>query len=77
MEQESSCIISKNTWVDTDIAKELATDFAEHKCKKHGDLWVVMSLDNLSAHIADDVKKIFADGHVFLLYFPPQTTESL
>ena len=36
-----------------------------------------MSSDNLSAHIADDVKKTFADGHMFLLYFPPLTTESL
>jgi len=70
-------LFQKNAWVDADIAKELAADFVQHKRKKHGDLWVVMSLDNLSAHVADDVKKTFADGHVFLLFFPPQTTESL
>ena len=63
-------LFQKNAWVDTGIAKELATDFAEHKRKKHGDLRVVMSLDNLAAHIADDAKKIFADGYAFLLYFP-------
>ena len=62
-------LFQKNAWVDADIAKELAADFVQHERKKHGDLWVVVSLDNLSVHVADDVKKTFADGNVFLLFF--------
>ena len=61
-------LFQKNAWVDTDIAKELATDFAEYKHKKHGDLWVVMSLDNLSAHIADDVKNICRWTYILTLF---------
>ena len=48
----------------------------QHKQQTHGDLWVVLTLDNLSAHVAEDVKKLFTDGHDLLIYFPFQTTES-
>lgn len=43
---------------------------------KHGDLWAGLALDNLSAHITEDVKKFFADGHVLLVHFPLETAES-
>ena len=66
----------KNAWVDADVAKELAADFAEHKRKEYGDFRAALALDNLSAHAHDDVKKIFADGHVLLVCFESQTTES-
>ena len=40
------------------------------------DLWVVLALDNSPAHVADDVKKSFADGHVLSLYFLANAIES-
>ena len=51
------------------VAKELATEFVQHKQQKHGDLWVVLTLDNLSVHVAEHSKKIL------LIYFTSQTTE--
>ena len=62
--------------METDVVKELAVDFAGHKRKKYRNLWVELALDNLSAHVADDVNKIFADGNVLLVHFLAQTTES-
>ena len=50
--------------MDTDIAKELAAHFVEHKRKKHGDLCAALALDNLYAHVSDDFKKIFADDDI-------------
>ena len=46
------------------------------KNRRHGDSWVVLTLDNLLAHVAEDVKKLFTDDHDLLIYFPSQTTES-
>ena len=34
-----------------------------------------MFCDNLAAHVDNDVKKIFGNGKVLLVYFPPVITE--
>ena len=33
-------------------------------------------LDDVLAHKAEDAKKLFADGHVLLIYFSHKTVES-
>ena len=43
--------------------------------KKQGDFYVGWKLDNLLAHLDEDVKKIFVDGHVILTYFVSKTAE--
>ena len=47
----------------------------QHKKEKHGDAWVVLELNNLSAHVAESVKTI-TDGHGFLVCFPSSEIES-
>ena len=47
----------KNTWVDTAVAEEIAADFVQHVKEKHGDALIVLSLDNMSAHFSETVKK--------------------
>ena len=47
----------KNAWVDTAIAEEIAADFVQHVKEKHGDALIVLSLDNMSAHFSETVKK--------------------
>ena len=36
--------------------KELTADLVRHKKEKYGDLWLVLSLDSLSTHVADEAK---------------------
>ena len=36
----------------------------------------MLKLDNLTAHVAECVKKILSDGHVLLIHFPSQTAKS-
>ena len=59
----------KSVWVHTVVAEEIAVEFVQHKKEKGGDKWVVLSLDNFSAHVAESVKNIFADGHILLVHF--------
>ena len=49
----------KSAWVETTVAEEIATDFVQNKKDEHGDALVVLALHNLSAHVAESVKKIF------------------
>lgn len=43
--------------------------------EKHDDDWVVLLYDNLSAQLMPEMKEIFGNGHVLLIYFPPNITE--
>ena len=55
--------------------KQLATKFVNFKMEKYGpDTWVLLYCDNLRAHLADDVKKIFGDSKLFLCFLPPNMT---
>jgi hypothetical protein len=63
--------------VDTTVCEEIARQFVAHKQEIHGDAWVLLLCDNLRAHIAPSVKKIFGDGHVFLCFWPPNLTDAL
>ena len=65
----------KNAWVDTKVMIELASKFVREKKRRHGNDWVVLFAGNLSAHLAPQVKKIFGDNKVLLIFFPPGMTE--
>jgi len=66
----------KNAWVDSIVMQGLAKRFVGYKNKKFGeDQWVIMFCDNLAAHVDSDVKTIFGDGKVLLVFFPPAMTE--
>ena len=65
----------KNDWVDGEGMKKLAHKFVREKLDKHGDDWVVLYADNLSAHLLPEVKTIFGTNHVLVVYFPPNMTE--
>ena len=54
---------------------ELATKFVAEKMQRHGDEWIDLFADNLSAHLNPGVKRIFGEGYVFVIYFPPSMTE--
>ena len=70
-----SVYFQKNAWVDTEVMKQLATKFVNFKTEKYGpDTWVLLYCNNLRAHLADDVKKIFGDSKVFLCFLPPNMT---
>ena len=56
--------------------KALAKVFVLHVRGIHGDSWVLLFCNNLSAHVDSEVKQIFLDGKVFICYLPSQTTES-
>ena len=65
----------KNAWVDTPVMLELAKKFVRKKNEVHGkDKWVLLYCDNLKAHVAPDVKRIFGDNKVLLCFLPPGTT---
>ena len=65
----------KHAWVDTDVMKDLAQKFVTFKTQRYGaDTWVLLYCDNLRAHLANDVKKIFGDSKVFLCFLPPNMT---
>ena len=65
----------KNAWVDGVVMIKLAAKFVEEKIRRHGDEWIVLYADNLSAHLNPEVKQIFGNAHVLLIYFPPNMTE--
>ena len=51
--------------------EELARRFVRRKIEKHGkEVWVIAFCDNLKAHVSENVRKIFGEGHVFLCFFP-------
>ena len=54
---------------------KLATKFVAEKMQRHGDEWIVLFADNLSAHLNLEVKQIFGEGHVLVIYFHPSMTE--
>ena len=60
-----------NAWVDGTMMKKLAAKFLIEKQKKHGDEWVMLIRDNLSTHLTSEVKHIFGDAHMLVIYFPP------
>ena len=62
----------KNAWVDGTVMKKLADNFMQEKQEQHGDDWVILYVNNLSAHLLPEVKQIFGDGYVLLLVFPPK-----
>ena len=65
----------KNAWVDNAVMEELARRFVRRKIEKHGkEVWVIAFCDNLKAHVSENVRKIFGEGHVFLCFFPPNMT---
>ena len=70
-------IFQKNVWIDTTAMIEIAKKFIEVKKNKFGDIRVLMTLDNLTAHCAEDVKRVYEEGNVLLCYFPKETTGSL
>ena len=49
----------KNAWVDSEVAINLAKDFVQRTRIKHGDFWVLLNLDNRSAHCNAEVKRIY------------------
>ena len=52
--------------------KDIAAKFMRFKVQNYGaDKWILLYCDNLRAHLAGDVKKIFSDAKVFLYYLPP------
>ena len=65
----------KNAWVDGTIMVQLANKFVKEKKSRHGDEWVVLFADNLSAHLLPQVKEIFGSNQVLCVYFPPNMTE--
>ena len=60
----------KNAWVDSEVACALAKDFVRRARIKHGDFWVLLCLDNLSAHCNAEVKRICWEGKVFYVTYP-------
>lgn len=73
--QDVDMFWQKNAWVDTQVMIKLANKFVSFKKKKHGDDWIVLFCDNLSAHLAPEVKEIFGSNQVLLWFFPPNMTE--
>ena len=60
----------KNAWVDSEVACALAKDFVRRVRIKHGDFWVLLCLDNLSAHCNAEVKRVYWEGKVFYVTYP-------
>ena len=73
--QDVDMFWQKNARVDTQVMIKLANKFVSFKKKKHGDDWIVLFCDNLSAHLAPEVKEIFGSNQVLLWFFPPNMTE--
>ena len=64
-----------NAWVDGQVMIKLAEKFVEEKIRRHGSEWIVLYADNLSAHLNTEVKRIFGEGHVLVIYFLPSMTK--
>ena len=51
--------------------------FCDHIKQRWGKKKVLLFCDNLSAHVAQETREIYAKGNVFLYFLPPNVTESL
>ena len=61
--------------MDKHVVRDLAKSFVQKKNEKHGDnVWVLLFCDNISAHLDADVKRIFGDRKILLLYLLPNMT---
>ena len=65
----------KNAWVDGPTIIKLAEKFVREKIERHGDDWFLLYCDNLAAHRVPDVRRIFGDNRVLIVYSPPSMTE--
>ena len=54
---------------------KLAIKYFAEKQQKHGDELIVLFADNLSAHLNAEVKLIFGEAHILVIYFLPSMTE--
>ena len=70
-----SVLFQKNTWVKTGILIDLVKAFIEYIEDKHNGLWILLYCDDLTTHVNNTVKSIFAAGKIFLYYFSSSTTE--
>ena len=68
-----------NAWMDSAVMLESASRFNDHICQRWGKgTKVLLTCDNLSAHVNPDVKAAFAkDGVTLLRCFPAQCTQSI
>ena len=64
----------KNAWVDGHVVHKFVTKFVQAKKEKHGDDWVILFADNLSAHLLPEVKKIRRRSCAVNI-FPPSMIE--
>jgi len=66
-----------NAWMDSKVMLESATRFNDHIRQRWGECTkVLLTCDNLSAHVNPDVKAAFAkDGVTLLRCFPAQCTQ--
>ena len=67
----------KNAWMDTVVMGQSAQSFCDHIKQRWGEKKVLLFCDNLSAHVAQETREIYAQGNVFLYFLPPNVTESL
>ena len=63
-------LLDKWPWMDTEV-------MSLHIKHLWGDKRVLLFCDNLSAHVAQETREIYARGNVFLYFLPPNVTESL
>ena len=55
--------------------KDIAAMFMRFKVQNYrANKWIFLYCDNLRAHLADDMKKIFGDAKVFLYHLSPNIT---
>ena len=56
----------------------LSRRFFKHKVAVSGeDVWVILFCDNLSAHLDEELKKIFGERKVLFCFLPPKITNFL
>jgi DDE superfamily endonuclease len=63
--------------MDTKAMGHSAQRFCDHIQERWGGKKVLLFCDNLSAHVAQETRQIYAGGNVFLYFLPPSVTESL
>jgi DDE superfamily endonuclease len=74
---EVNMYFQKNAWMDTEVMGHSAQRFCDHVEERWGGKKVLLFCDNLSAHVAQETRQIYARGNVFLYFLPPSVTESL
>ena len=69
----------KNAWMDRDVMAQSANTFNDHIKERWGETAkVLLSADNLDAHVFHGTKDTLAkDGLVVALFFPPDCTEAV